>query len=69
MEAAIVMLTDSIISTLEYLESMGKQGSIPSDKLVRNILENRLSKGSLDDCALTVTDYQKLMTFYTQNAF
>lgn len=68
-EAAIVMLSDSIVSTLEYLESMGKQDSIPADKLVMNIFENRLKKGGLDECNLNVSDYQKLIQFYKSNAF
>lgn len=68
-EAAIVMLTDSVVSTLEYLESIGKQGSMSSEKLIGNIFENRLNKGGLDACNLTVAEYKSLMQFYINNAF
>ena len=68
-EAAIVMLTDSVVSTLEYLESVGKQGSMSSEKLIGSIFENRLNKGGLDACNLTVAEYKSLMQFYINNAF
>lgn len=68
-EAAIVMLTDSVVTTLEYLESIGKKDSIPSEKLINNVFENRLNKGNLDACSLTVAQYKTLMQFYTDNAF
>lgn len=68
-EAAIVMLTDSVVTTLEYLESIGKKDSIPSEKLINNVFENRLNKGNLDACSLTVAQYKTLMKFYVDNAF
>lgn len=68
-EAAIVMLTDSVVTTLEYLESIGKKDSIPSEKLITNVFENRLNKGNLDACSLTVAQYKALMKFYADNAF
>ncbi len=64
MEAAIVMLSDCIVSTCEYLERTGKRENISDEELVANIFDNRLSKGSLDEAGMTDEQIQKLMGFY-----
>lgn len=66
-EAAIVMLTDCIIATAQYLDKSGKRSSVSNEKLVRNIFSNRISKGSLDESGLSVEDIKKLEKFYIDN--
>lgn len=52
-EAAIVMLSDYIVSTGEYLEKNGKRDAISNEKLVKSIFTNRMEKGNLDQCGLS----------------
>lgn len=68
-EAAIVMLSDCILSTGEYLQKNGKRGSISDERLVRNIFANRKEKGSLDEAGLTEEQLQTLKAFYIAQAF
>lgn len=70
-EAAIVMLTVSVVATIEYLEKTGKRNNgndekeaISINKIVDNIFQMRLSKGSLDESGLTVQQYNSLRDFY-----
>lgn len=68
-EAAIVMLTDSIVSALEYVEKTEKRQTVPIPDLVSNIFENRLSKGLLNEAGLSIEDYVALKNFYIFNCF
>lgn len=68
-EAAIVMLSDSVVSTIEYLESVNKVNSLTPEEIVDNVFSNRFEKGVLDESGLTVGDYHKLRVFYSKNAF
>lgn len=68
-EAAIVMLSDCIISTGEYLEKSGKRGAISDEKLVQSIFSNRLDKGSLAEAGLSGEQLEKLRRFFIEHAF
>ncbi len=68
-EAAIVMLSDSVVSTIEYLESVNKVGSLTPEEIVDNVFTNRFEKGALDESGLTLGDYHRLRVFYSENAF
>lgn len=68
-EAAIVMLSDCIISTAEYLEKSGKRTAISNEKLVKNIFSNRIAKGSLAESGLSEDELKKLEDFFVKNAF
>jgi putative nucleotidyltransferase with HDIG domain len=71
-EAAIVMITVSLISTKEYLEktakdSVGEKDSVvpvPIEKIIDNVFQLRLSKGSLDESGLTLQQFNKLKEYY-----
>ncbi len=69
-EAAIVMITASIVATKEYLEANAKkEGTMvttPMSKIVDNVFTMRLSKGSLDESNLTLKQYNKLKEFFLQ---
>ncbi|BCJ95392.1 hypothetical protein acsn021_29610 [Anaerocolumna cellulosilytica] len=73
-EAAIVMLTISIVSMLEYLEkdSNGLKGTgndnlgVSTQKIVENVFQMRLTKGSLDESGLTLKQYNRLKEFFLQ---
>lgn len=72
-EAAIVMITISIIDTKEYLEksataegtdNKGKSSSVSIEKIVDSVFQMRLTKGSLDESGLNLKQYNKLKEFY-----
>lgn len=68
-EAAVVMLSDCIISTSEYLEKSGKRNSISDEQLVYSIFQNRLEKGNLEHAGMTSEQIQSLREFYAKNTF
>lgn len=68
-EAAIVMLTDSVISTIEYMEKNSQQKEFTTDKIIDNVFNIRLSKGTLDNAGFTVTQYKSLREYYKKNFF
>lgn len=65
-EAAVVMLTDSIVSTIEYVEKeqKGKKMQISREKIIEQIFELRLSKGTLDESGMDIRNYKKLKEFF-----
>lgn len=69
MEAAIIMLTDCIISTSEYLEKVGHRKQVSDEKLVNSIFQNRLEKGNLEESGLTAEQIEKLRNFYIKQVF
>ncbi len=68
-EAAIVMLSDCIISTGEFLERSGKRAAISDEKLINSIFTNRKSKGSLTQSGLSEEQLDLLEEFYISNTF
>ena len=68
-EAAIVMLSDCILSTGEYLQENGKRSAITDENLVMSIFANRMEKGSLAQAGLTQEQIERLRTFYVAHAF
>lgn len=68
-EAAIVMLSDCIVSTSEYLRKNGKRDAISDDQLVMSIFTNRINKGGLDEAGLTDVQLDLLKAFFAAHAF
>ena len=68
-EAAVVMLSDCIVSTSEYLRKNGKRDAISDDQLVMSIFTNRINKGGLDEAGLTDAQLDTLKAFYVAHAF
>lgn len=68
-EAAIVMLTISIIAMKEYIIQLDKKEAgegekISPEKIVNNVFQMRLTKGSLDQSGLSIKEYNILKDFY-----
>lgn len=71
-EAAIVMLSESVVSTIAYFEKEKKKAletgaaykEQPLNKVVENIFDIRFSKGSLDESGITIIEYKKLKNYY-----
>lgn len=66
-EAAIVMMSDNVASTIEYIEKTG-EGKFTSDKIIDNIFRMRMEKGTFDESGLSVRDFKLLKEFY-QNEY
>ena len=62
-EAAIVMLTDNVVSTIEYIEKTRKH-KYTRNKIIENIFQMRMEKGTFDESGLSVKDYKLLKEFY-----
>lgn len=62
-ESAIVMISDNVASTIEYIDKTGDQ-KFASDKIIDNIFRMRMDKGTFDDSGLSVRDFKLLKEFY-----
>jgi hypothetical protein len=65
-EAAVVMLTDSIVSTIEYMEKEQpkKEARISAEKIIDQIFDVRLAKGTLDESGMDIRSYKRLKEFF-----
>jgi hypothetical protein len=68
-EAAIVMLSDCIVSTGDYLTKSGKRDAISDEKLVKTIFSNRIAKGSLAESGLSREQLEQLQDYFVEHAF
>ncbi len=66
-ESAIVMLTDSIITTIKYFEKQPKELRRSTDKIIDNIFKVRLEQGILEKVPLTLNEFHILKEFYFTN--
>lgn len=64
-EAAIVMFSDNLLSTIEYITQTGED-KFTVDKIIDNLFHMRIEKGTLDNSGLTVKDFKLLKDFYLQ---
>jgi membrane-associated HD superfamily phosphohydrolase len=62
-EAAIVMLSDNVVSTIEYI---GKSDNhkFTETQIIDNIFQMRLDKGTFDASGISIKDFKKLKEFY-----
>lgn len=63
-EAAIVMITDNIIASLDAMKNMKDSKPMPTIKLIDGIFTLRLSKSNLDESGLSITELKNLKEFY-----
>jgi putative nucleotidyltransferase with HDIG domain len=62
-EAAIVMLSDSVVSTIEYIEK-SEDRKYTTNKIVDNIFQMRMEKGTFDGANLSLNNFKDLKEFY-----
>ncbi|MHB8128537.1 MAG: HD domain-containing protein [Mobilitalea sp.] len=62
-EAVIVMLSDNIVSTIDYIEKTGDK-KFTTNKIIDNIFQMRMDKGTFDMSSLSLKDFIKLKEFY-----
>lgn len=65
-EAAIVMLSDSILSSLKYLYAHKASEEINVEEVVNSIINRRFEKGILNQSELTVKEIVLLQEFYVK---
>lgn len=69
MEAVIVMMSENILTTSDYLEKQGKRKAISDRRLVEVVINNRAAKGSFAECGITEEQIGQLKEFYVKHAF
>jgi len=62
-EAAIVMLSDNVVSTIEYIVKT-EDHKFTTNKIIDNIFQMRMDKGTFDASNLSLKDFKKLKEFY-----
>ncbi len=62
-EAAIVMLSDNIVSTMDYIEKSDDH-KYSTNKIIDNIFQMRMDKGTFDGVDLSLKDFKVLKEFY-----
>ncbi|MBH1941456.1 HDIG domain-containing protein [Mobilitalea sibirica] len=62
-EAAIVMLSDNVVSTIDYIKKTGDK-KYTVEKIIDNIFKMRMDKGTFDESGISVKDYKILKEFY-----
>lgn len=67
LEAAAVMLADSILSTMEYMKEKRPEEQIDKNEIIENIFALRLQKGVLDESGVTTDYYNKFKKFFQEN--
>lgn len=65
-EAAIVMITDSIVASLDAIKGMKERKYIATDKLILGIFSIRLSKNNLEESGLSKEEIEILKDFYLE---
>lgn len=68
-EAAVLMLSDSILTTSDILTQKGNRENYSEQQLVHSVFQNRLKKGYLKKSTLTQEQIQVLEQFYIHHAF
>ncbi len=63
-EAGVVMLSDSIVSMLEYFEKNTDKPMPAKEKIIEGIFLNRLKKGNLSGCGFGDDELKKLKETY-----
>lgn len=65
-EAAVVMLTDNIIASIDTMKSMNDRKPISNHKLIDGIFSLRLKKGNLEESGLGITELKILKEFFQE---
>lgn len=65
-EAAIVMLSDSIVSTMIYLKEKQPEAQVSVEEIVQSIFKRRLEKGLLAQSGLGEKELDTLQTYYCE---
>ncbi len=62
-EAAIIMLTDSAISTIEYVKSRTDKKAAPMNRIIDSVLNARISQNALDESGLNMEQLKTIRGF------
>lgn len=64
-EAAIVMLSDNVVSTIDYIKKTDDH-KYTTNKIIENIFQMRMEKGTFDSSGISLKDFKTLKEFYQQ---
>jgi putative nucleotidyltransferase with HDIG domain len=62
-EAVIVMLSDNVVSTIEYIKKT-EDHKYTTNKIIDNIFQMRMEKGTFDTSNLSLKDFKALKEFF-----
>jgi putative nucleotidyltransferase with HDIG domain len=62
-ESVIVMLSDNIVSTIDYINKT-EEHKYSTSKMIENIFQMRMDKGTFDGVNLSLKDFKVLKEFY-----
>jgi hypothetical protein len=57
------MLSDNIVSTIDYI-AKSEDNKYPAGKIIDNIFQLRMDKGTFDGVNLSLKDFKVLKAFY-----
>ena len=63
-EATIVMMADSVVTMLEYMELTEKYQNKNKTEIIRSIIKMRLEKGYLKESCISIKEYEQLLQFF-----
>lgn len=67
-EAAIVMMIDSYVSTVEYVEKLRGKGSVRHGEIIENLFQVNFEKGSLDQSGMSLQEFRKLKEYLLKSS-
>ena len=59
------MLSDSVVATIDYIKKNDDR-RFTTNKIIENIFQLRMEKGSFDSSTLSLRDYKRLKDFYQE---
>lgn len=62
-ESVIVMLSDHLVSTIDYIEKSGDH-KFTRNKIIDNLFQMRMEKGTFDAANISLKDFKRLKDFY-----
>ncbi len=68
-EAAVVLLSDAIITTDTYLRKKEKRQDISDERLVKSVFRKRLERGDFRNTGFTDSQIKELIQFYIEHSF
>ena len=63
-EAIVVMLSDSIVSMIEYFEKNTDKSRPSKEKLIESVFANRQKKGNFDNCDISEKEVEDIKAVY-----
>jgi hypothetical protein len=64
LEALVLLLSDSIITTMDFIKQKQEKKNIKATKIVENVFNHHLKNGVFDDLPISLHEYRTLKEYY-----